>query len=379
MLKIMGDHAPNTVEQMWRCLATGSAVRGVLCADGHLGYSQPVGGVVAYEKHISVSGVGFDIGCGNLAAKLDITHAEIKGRIDAIAKSISRKIDFGLGGRYEGSRRNLGTGIFDDHEAWHAAGVGYLKDMAVAQLGTVGGGNHYVDLFEDRADGHVWIGVHFGSRGLGHKTAARYLKFAGGHEGIDAAPALVSDGSELGQRYIAAMTLAGRYAQAGRDWVVDVIRRLLAARIIDRVHNHHNYAWAEEHDGRLHWVVRKGATPAFPGQRGFIGGSMGDDAVIVEGTDSPQSREALYSTVHGAGRLFGRRDAKLRFTRHQMNDWMAERGIHLAGGDVDESPMAYRRLDDVLPHHEGTIRVTARLRPFLVMMAGPDVRDPYKE
>ncbi len=379
MLTIMGNHEAKTVEQMWRCLATGSAVKGVLCADGHLGYAQPVGGVVAYEKHISVSGVGFDIGCGNLAAKLDVTYDEVKHRVPAVAKDIARKIDFGVGGAYKGKRSDLNTDLFDDDEAWKAAGTGHLKGMAEAQLGTVGGGNHYVDLFEDRSDGHVWIGVHFGSRGLGHKTATRYVELAGGKDGIDVAPALLEEDSELGARYIAAMELAGRYAYAGREWVVNTIRKLLAAKVTDKVHNHHNYAWAEEHDGTRYWVVRKGATPAFPGQRGFVGGSMGDDAVIIEGIDGQASRDALYSTIHGAGRLFGRREAKNRFTGHQMREWVEERGIHLVGGDVDESPMAYRRLDEVLTHHDGTIVVKNRLRPFLVMMAGREVRDPYKD
>jgi tRNA-splicing ligase RtcB len=93
------------------------------------------------------------------------------------------------------------------------------------------------------------------------------------------------------------------------------VRKIIGGSITDMVHNHHNYAWRETHNGRDLWVVRKGATPAFPGQRGFVGGSMGDDAVIIEGMDSPEAKASLYSTVHGAGRLFGRKEAKRRFTR----------------------------------------------------------------
>jgi tRNA-splicing ligase RtcB (3'-phosphate/5'-hydroxy nucleic acid ligase) len=125
--------------------------------------------------------------------------------------------------------------------------------------------------------------------------------------------------------------------------------------------------------------VRKGATPAWPGQRGFVGGSMGDDAVIVEGVESEQSRAALYSTVHGAGRLFGRTQAKRSFTRHQMDAWLRERGVMLSGGDLDESPMAYRRLPEVLARHAGTIRVLHTLRPFAVAMAGNGEFDPFKD
>jgi tRNA-splicing ligase RtcB len=126
-------------------------------------------------------------------------------------------------------------------------------------------------------------------------------------------------------------------------------------------------------------VVRKGATPAFPGQRGFVGGAMGDVAVIIEGVDSPQARMALYSTVHGAGRLFGRRRAKQIFTREMMDAWLRDRGVLLAGGDLDESPMAYRRLPEVLAQHNGTIQVKHRLRPFAVAMAGEGEFDPFKD
>ena len=124
---------------------------------------------------------------------------------------------------------------------------------------------------------------------------------------------------------VAAMELAGRYSYAGREWVVERVRAIIGGSATEMVHNHHNYAWRENHNGRDLWVVRKGATPAFPGQRGFVGGSMGDDAVIIEGVDSEQARASLYSTVHGAGRLFGRKEAKRRFTRTQMDAWLQDR------------------------------------------------------
>src|ERR687892_662518 len=97
MLKIVGEHDEKTVAQMWRCLGVGDAVRGVLCADGHLGYAQPVGGVIAYEEHVSISGVGFDIGCGNMAVRTDLPYATIAGRREPIMRDIARKISFGLG------------------------------------------------------------------------------------------------------------------------------------------------------------------------------------------------------------------------------------------------------------------------------------------
>jgi tRNA-splicing ligase RtcB len=135
---------------------------------------------------------------------------------------------------------------------------------------------------------------------------------------------------------------------AGREWVVERARKIVGGEVIESVHNHHNFAWAEEHNGERLWVVRKGATPAFPGQRGFVGGSMGDDAVILEGVATKKSAESLYSTVHGAGRLFGRMEAKRRFQRVEMDNWLRARGVMVMGADLDESPMAYPRLPDVL-------------------------------
>jgi tRNA-splicing ligase RtcB (3'-phosphate/5'-hydroxy nucleic acid ligase) len=166
------------------------------------------------------------------------------------------------------------------------------------------------------------------------------------------------------------------------------------------VHNHHNFAWKEEHYGDEVVVIRKGATPAFPGQRGFIGGSMGDDAVIVQGvpTDSASSevvelqQSALFSTVHGAGRVMSRTQAAGKRDRrsgrqlsrgdvspNMMRDWVREKGVVLRGGGVDESPHVYRRLPDVLAAQGGTIDVLHTLRPLIVVMAGDNEVDPYKD
>jgi len=374
-LKVFGNHDAATIAQMRNCMSVGNVVAGVVCADGHLGYAQPVGGVIAYEKQISISGVGFDIGCGNMAARLDTRFSDIEGKTAELIKDVHRVISFGLGRTNE---ERVEHELFDDAEAWRESDMDGYRNKALAQLGTVGSGNHYVDLMRDEED-FVWIGVHFGSRGLGHTSATRYLNAAGGKNGMNVAPAVIDEDSEIGRRYIAAMRLAGRYAYAGREWVTERVRRIIGGAVTDRVHNHHNYAWRENHGGRDLWVVRKGATPAFPGQRGFVGGSMGDDAVIVEGVDSPQARASLYSTIHGAGRLFGRKEARRRFTRAEMDSWLQSRGVTLIGADLDESPMAYRRLPEVLAQHAGSIKVLHTLRPFAVAMAGENEFDPFKD
>jgi tRNA-splicing ligase RtcB len=376
-LAIFGeDHDENTILQMKNCMSVGNVVGGVICADGHLGYAQPVGGVIAYDKQISISGVGFDIGCGNMAVRLARNFFDISNdEIGMFARDIASEISFGVGRINE---TKVEHELFDDVEAWRASGMEDYKPKARAQLGTVGSGNHYVDLMRDEL-GFVWIGVHFGSRGLGHTSATKYLKAAGGKDGMHVPPAVVDESSEIGVRYLAAMELAGRYAYAGREWVVEHVRQIVGGEVLDSVHNHHNYAWRELHNGRELWVVRKGATPAFPGQRGFVGGSMGDDAVIIEGVESDWSRRALFSTVHGAGRLFGRKEAKRRFTKDEMDGWLQRRGVTLVGADLDESPMAYRRLPEVLAEHLDTIIVRHVLRPFAVVMAGEGEFDPFKD
>ena len=272
-----------------------------------------------------------------------------------------------------------------------------LATLAASQLGTVGSGNHYVNLMEDE-EGRVWVGVHFGSRGFGHKTASGFLALAHGRafddhaseSGMDSPPVLLGIGTELGDSYISAMQLAGEYAYAGRDVVVDKVLAILSAEAVHEVHNHHNYSWREEHDARMYWVIRKGCTPARPGQEGFVGGSMGDDSVILEGVESGEAEESLYSTVHGAGRVMSRTQAagrirKGRVIKPGVVDWPAvqarlrERGIVLVGGGADEAPEVYKRLPDVLAAHGGSIRVKHTLRPLGVAMAGSDVRDAYRD
>ena len=386
--KIFGEHDEATIKQIERCVAAGGE-RGVLCADGHKGYAQPIGGVVAYKDKISLSGVGFDIACGNLAVLTDVKREQIAPKLEKIMDDVVHEISFGIGRK---SKTRVEHELFDD-PAWEMKPMGGLKSMAEDQLGTVGGGNHYVDLFADEHD-RIWVGVHFGSRGLGHKTATHFLKLAGGREGMDVPPTVVDEDSEIGHDYLAGMHLAGRYAYAGREAVArHVAGAILGAKILEQVHNHHNFAWREKHCGEEYWVVRKGATPAFPGQKGFVGGSMGDDAVIVEGVDSQVSRESLFSTIHGAGRIMSRTTAKGRFekvgrkrirreglVRHdEMMKWIADKGVVLRGGDLDEAPQAYRRLPDVLAAHAGTIRILHTLRPLGVAMAGRDIVDPYKD
>lgn len=234
--------------------------------------------------------------------------------------------------------------------------------------------------------------MHFGSRGLGYGVATWFLKATGAKDGMEVEPCVLAASSDLGEQYLRAMTLAGEYASAGRDWVCDRVARLLGVPVLESIHNHHNFAWREEHGGEAYWVVRKGATPAFPGQKGFVGGTMAEPAVILEGLDSEEAKLSMYSTVHGAGRVMGRREAAGvvdrktgaikragRITPEMLHRSVAAAHVELRGAGVDESPQCYKRLPEVLAAHRGSVRVLHTLTPVGVAMAGADEFDPYKD
>jgi len=392
---IFGEHDEATMNQIRMCQET-LGIRSVLCADGHKGYSAPIGGVTAYIDNISVSGVGYDIACGNMAIKTDATWDDIKKRLPQIADTIESQISFGVG---RNSKEDVDHELFDADE-WSIPVLRDFKDKARKQLGTCGSGNHYADVFVDE-NGIVWVGVHFGSRGLGHTIATNALLVAGAKDGMDEPPCVLSVKSDLGAAYLKCMELAGRYAYAGREYVARyIVNKILKANIVEEIHNHHNYCWKETHDGVEYYVVRKGSTPAFPGQRGFVGGSMGDMSVIIEGVDSELSRSALYSTVHGAGRVMSRTQAAgkkkwlynerlkkkvpTRVTEGLVNeDSMRQKiknaGIELRGAGADEAPQVYKNLASVLDHHSGTIEILYTLQPKIVVMAGEETYDPYKD
>jgi len=424
-MKIFGQHDDNTLRQLKDVASR--AERAALMADGHVGFTMPIGGVAAYRNRVSVVGVGFDIACGNAAIRTDLTIEDVtkklsldeaRGnphrlsqdkRLNRTANAIAETISFGIGRKNNADDAPTDHALFQD-PAWYAIpNVGSyrdsLRDKARRQLGTVGSGNHYVDVFADE-NGFIWVGVHFGSRGFGHTVASDFLSLSqGGDWGQRAreAEVLLELEQPIGHDYWALMELAGQYAYAGREWVARKVVELLGGTELELVHNHHNFAWKETHlspEGEPveYVVVRKGATPAFPGQKGFIGGSMGDDAVIVRGATVPEDgevarvqREALFSTVHGAGRVMSRTEAAGKRTRSGMikkhgriqpemvEKWLAQKGVVLRGGGLDEAPQAYRRLPRVLEAQGPTIEVLHVLQPLIVVMAGAGEIDPYKD
>jgi tRNA-splicing ligase RtcB len=405
-MKIFGQHDEKTLIQFESVRS--NAVDAALMADGHVGYVMPIGGVAAYRNQVSVVGVGFDIACGNAAIRTDLTLDSFGGTLEArhqtlleLADEIVENVSFGIGRKNRADDAPTDHVLFDD-ASWDAVPPKHrqaLRDKARIQLGTVGSGNHYVDVFVAE-DGAIWVGVHFGSRGFGHAVASGFLALSQDVEWGERAKeneVLLDLAQPIGHDYWALMNLAGRYAYAGREWVVRKVVQLLGGTELELVHNHHNFSWKELHNGEDVVVIRKGATPAFPGQLGFIGGSMGDDAVIVRGaeiTDADSEiaraqRDALYSTVHGAGRVMSRTRAaggkkggkrfRGEISNQMMESWVKEKGVILRGGGVDESPHVYRRLPDVLAAQGGTIEVLHTLRPLVVAMAGANEFDPYKD
>lgn len=453
-MHVLGTHDENTLAQARE--VEKSAVHMALMADAHLGYIMPVGGVAAYDNQVLVAGVGYDIACGNCAIKTDLHMDELCGggdgdrAINKLADDIQNNISFGVGRKNTSGDAPIDHPLFES-DTWSR--LGYytspnqsrdLMDKARRQLGTVGSGNHYVDVFSDE-DGWIWVGVHFGSRGLGHTIASGFMSLGAGKkwgEHAKETDQLLSLDTSLGQDYWELMQLCSTYAYAGREWVARQVVSMLGAREVEMVHNHHNFAWREEHAfediGMVEVVVvRKGATPAFPGQKGFVGGSMGDCAVILQGVECPEQVLTLYSTVHGAGRVMSRTAAAgktRRFTRFEcgqrdckgtvpfdknaastnvystqgnplcpecgskthkrrgeerisaglvdpaeMAAWLARCGVVLRGAGLDEAPQAYRRLPDVLKAQGDTIEVLHTLTPLIVVMAGADEFDPYKD
>lgn len=381
---VFGRPDDNTLEQYHNVLMR--AERGALMADAHMGYLMPIGGVMAYDNKVSPVGVGFDIGCGNMAVKLDQKAYDFD--VSSALDLIEDNIHFGLGGHNPNAPVDHKLFSAPEWDAIPDQVRGELKQKARKQLGTIGSGNHYVDLFRDE-EGYVWIGAHFGSRGFGYQTAQGFMNLSqdkAWDANYEQKEILLDLDTPVGHDYFAAMNLAGRYAYAGREWVCYTLADAFGAEILDEVHNNHNFAWREEHEGRELIVVRKGATPAFPGQRGFVGGSMGDLSVILEGVESEESRQALYSTIHGAGRLMSRTQAKGDYRGRDLSkasvkpemiyERLQEKGVELRGGGLDEAPQVYRQLEDVLEYHKNTINVTHYLMPIGVVMDGPEQFKP---
>ncbi|GAB4505064.1 MAG: RtcB family protein [Anaerolineales bacterium] len=368
-----------SLAQMDNAMRLPISVAGALMPDAHLGYGLPIGGVLATENAVIPYAVGVDIACRMRLTLFDVSPHLLGQKKSLFENALWQETAFGMGAEWKGSRR-ASHEVLDD-PAWNATRLlKSLQDNAFRQLGTSGTGNHFVEwgifrLYEPlgglQAGEYLALLSHSGSRSVGFKIAEYYSKLAMSlHPALDKSVrhlAWLSLASEAGQEYWLSMELAGRFASANHY----VIHKRLAAAIGLKeaavVENHHNFAWEESlPDGRKVVVHRKGATPARAGVLGVIPGSMGDAGYLVRGKGNPL---ALQSASHGAGRLMSRRAAINTISKSARDAYLAERGITLLGGGLDESPQAYKPIEEIIAAQADLVEVLGRFMPRIVRMA----------
>ncbi len=369
------DLDPQSVEQMRNACRLPIAVRGALMPDAHVGYGLPIGGVLAARNAVIPYAVGVDIACRMKMSVLDLPLAALEERTDRLRAALADETRFGIGAKFKDRRRHP---VMD--EDWSISPVtSKEKDKAWAQLGTSGSGNHFVEFGElevfDAGIGlapgrYLALLSHSGSRGVGNSVASHYSRVArsrcrGLPRELEHLAWLDLD-SGAGQEYWAAMELMGRYAAANHALVHAHVREHLGAAALLDVENHHNFAWEERHFGEDLIVHRKGATPASAGTVGIIPGSMAAPGYVVRGLGSADS---LHSAAHGAGRRISRKKAKALFDWAEAQRILKERRVMLMSAGLDEVPMAYKDIEQVMAAQTDLVEPLARFLPRLVRMA----------
>jgi tRNA-splicing ligase RtcB len=363
------------VAQMANACRLPISVRGALMPDAHVGYGLPIGGVLATDNAVIPYAVGVDIACRVKLSVYDLAVAAIETDAERLKRAIESETRFGVGASFKDRR---------DHEVmdedWSVTETTRRnKDKAWAQLGTSGSGNHFVEFGSLRIDDdglgipageYLALLTHSGSRGTGAQVAGAYSKLARAlHPELPkelAQLAWLDLDSPEGREYWEAMQLMGKYAAANHACIHRHVARRLGASVILDVENHHNFAWKERHDGREVVVHRKGATPAAAGVLGVIPGSMAAPTYVVRGRGSDAS---MNSAAHGAGRAMSRTQAKATFAWPQVNRLLDQRGVTLMSAGLDEVPMAYKNIDDVMAAQADLVEPIASFAPRIVKMA----------
>jgi tRNA-splicing ligase RtcB len=371
---------PDAVKQLTNACKLPVAVSGALMPDAHVGYGLPIGGVLATNNAVIPYAVGVDIACRMKMTVLDLPLDTLTDNQERLTRALERETRFGIGATFKSARTH---DVMD--RDWTVTPVtSRLKDRARAQLGTSGSGNHFVEFGEltvlDEGVGlapgkYVALLSHSGSRGSGAQVAQHYSRLA-----RDLHPELPQElahlawldlSTQAGQEYWAAMELMGRYAAANHELIHAYIKRALGVEVMLDIENHHNFAWRERHrlpNGSEAEVIvhRKGATPAGAGVMGIIPGSMGTPGYVVRGKGVASS---LNSASHGAGRRMSRTKAKEMFTWGAAKQFLTERGVTLLSAGLDEVPMAYKDIDEVMAAQRDLVEPLARFEPRLVKMA----------
>jgi tRNA-splicing ligase RtcB len=374
------DLEPDAVEQLKNACRLPVAVSGALMPDAHVGYGLPIGGVLATHEAVIPYAVGVDIACRMKMTVLDLPVTALATDQPRLKRALEGETRFGMGASFRSRRQH---DVMDAD--WRVTKVtSELKDRAWAQLGTSGSGNHFVEFGQlsvlDDAAGlargeYLALLSQSGSRGSGAQVAQHYSRLARQlHPQLPqslAHLAWLDLSREAGQEYWAAMELMGKYAAANHALIHAHIRRALGAEVLLDLENHHNFAWRERHrlpDGREAEVIvhRKGATPAGAGVLGIIPGSMATPGYIVRGKGVAAS---LNSAAHGAGRRMSRTRAKQAFTWDTAQRFLRERGVTLLSAGLDEVPMAYKDIDEVMAAQHDLVEPLARFDPRLVKMA----------
>jgi tRNA-splicing ligase RtcB (3'-phosphate/5'-hydroxy nucleic acid ligase) len=367
------------VMQMERACLLPVAVAGALMADAHVGYGLPIGGVLATENAVIPYAVGVDIACRMKMTVLDLPLRDLEQKPDRLTRAIEAETRFGVGANFQQRRQHE---VLDAD--WSASPITQQhKDRAWSQLGTSGSGNHFVEFGLFTAHGrieslepgtYVALLSHSGSRGTGAAVCDHYSKLAFARfkdlpSELKRLAWLTLDSQE-GQEYWAAMELMGRYAAANHALIHQHIAANLGAQVLLDLENHHNFAWKERHviDGVEREVIvhRKGATPAGQGVLGIIPGSMASPGFVVSGKGNAES---LNSASHGAGRAMSRKAAHEKFNWKDVHHLLRERGVTLISAGLDEVPMAYKDIREVMAAQKDLVTVLGQFDPKLVKMA----------
>ncbi|UUC47244.1 RtcB family protein [Flavobacterium cerinum] len=362
--------------QLYDALKLPISVAGALMPDAHSGYGLPIGGVLATDNAVIPYGVGVDIGCRMSLSIFDLSASFIKGRDQQLQSILADHTKFGM---YETHQIKADHEIFSRSEFRDIPFVKGLLDKAYKQLGTSGGGNHFVEFGIVKLDtvlpewkiqpgDYFAVLSHSGSRGLGANIAKQYTYLATKQCPLPKNVqhlAWLDLNTHDGQEYWMAMNLAGDYAKACHDDIHRRIAKILGKRVVVTIENHHNFAWKEFHDGKECVVHRKGATPAAEGQLGIIPGSMTAPGYIVMGKGNPES---LNSASHGAGRVFSRAKCKTMFTQSDIKKELKKHEVTLIGGNIDEAPMAYKDIMKVMGNQQELVSVMGTFTPKIVRM-----------
>lgn len=376
---------PAAIAQIEVAMRLPVTVAGALMPDAHVGYGLPIGGVLAVKNAVIPYGVGVDIGCRMALSIFDIPVNELNGSVGHFRKAILDSTCFGAGKGFAKSKRSEHQ-VLEDPLFKASPLLASLHDRAWEQLGSSGGGNHFVEFgiirFEkDQPDlklaagNYVAFLSHSGSRGLGARIADYYTKLA---KSLCKLPkeaanlAYLSLRSEAGAEYWAAMELAGQYASANHEIIHQKIYDYLSVKPVAQIENHHNFAWKENYFGEEVIVHRKGATPAGKGVLGFIPGSMSTPGFLVRGKGNTSS---LHSAAHGAGRRLSRNVAIKTLQRDELNQMLNEKGVTLIGAGMDEAPMAYKDIHAVMAAQTELVETAGIFQPQIVRMTHDGSRE----